>query len=235
MNSSDLASLLLRGGPLMVPLAVLSVLAVAIVLRKAWDLRDVLPRGNRPLGPVFAHMAAMDEATTRATVEAMPAPLRDFLLQAWATVDDHGGEDPAELHAELDAMRQLHVERKADWLPALAAIAEIAPLVGLLGTVVGMIEAFRSMESAGAAVTPALLASGIWASLVTTAAGLAIAIPSVAVLKVFERRLDAVDALMTEATVGLLGHRRRGGCPYMMREVAEPSRQHECSRPRHAA
>jgi biopolymer transport protein ExbB len=77
-------------------------------------------------------------------------------------------------------------------LRALELIAAIAPLLGLLGTVMGMIEAFQTLQSAGAGADPAALAGGIWQALLTTAAGMAVAIPASLALSWGESVVDAL-------------------------------------------
>jgi len=74
----------------------------------------------------------------------------------------------------------------------LEVIGSLAPLLGLFGTVLGMIEAFRQLEGAGAQVDPAILSGGIWVALLTTAVGLAVAMPAVALLNWLERRVDGL-------------------------------------------
>ena len=74
----------------------------------------------------------------------------------------------------------------------LEVISSLAPLLGLFGTVLGMIEAFRRLEEAGNQVNPAILSGGIWEALLTTAVGLAVAIPVVVLLNWLERRVDRV-------------------------------------------
>ncbi len=75
-------------------------------------------------------------------------------------------------------------------LRALELIATIAPLLGLLGTVLGMIAAFQALQESGSRADPALLAGGIWEALLTTAAGMAVAIPASAALSWFEALID---------------------------------------------
>jgi biopolymer transport protein ExbB len=82
------------------------------------------------------------------------------------------------------------LEALRGWLRPLEVIASLAPLLGLFGTVLGMIEAFRQLEAAGNQVNPAVLSGGIWEALLTTAVGLAVAIPAVALLNWLERRVD---------------------------------------------
>ena len=77
-------------------------------------------------------------------------------------------------------------------LRALELIATIAPLLGLLGTVLGMIAAFQALQQAGNRADPALLAGGIWEALLTTAAGMAVAIPASAALTWFEAVIDRI-------------------------------------------
>jgi biopolymer transport protein ExbB len=74
---------------------------------------------------------------------------------------------------------------------ALDAVAQLGPLLGLFGTVLGMIEAFRAMQGAGAAVDPGVLAGGIWTALLTTAVGLAVAMTTSALLTWLEARAAA--------------------------------------------
>lgn len=93
-------------------------------------------------------------------------------------------------------------------LPLLSAVAQAAPLLGLLGTVTGMIEAFRRIELAGGAVEAGILAGGIWEALLTTAFGLVVAIPALFAQHWFQARLDRVTRRMRREAEILL-HRRR--------------------------
>jgi biopolymer transport protein ExbB len=111
--------------------------------------------------------------------------------------------------APADLLRQkAEVDARA-WLASLSTgtrvlelTVVIAPLLGLLGTVLGMIEAFRALEEAGARADPSLLAGGIWEALLTTAAGMAVAIPaSVALSWIESRRARAaadLEAVLTQ-------------------------------------
>ena len=78
-------------------------------------------------------------------------------------------------------------------LRGLATMAALAPLLGLLGTVIGMIRAFMVIEGHGSNVSPALLAGGIWEALLTTAAGLSIAIPCLMFHNLFQGRIEQVE------------------------------------------
>ncbi len=86
-------------------------------------------------------------------------------------------------------------------LRPLEVIAACAPLLGLLGTVVGMIEAFATLASAGREINPSLLAGGIWKALLTTAAGLIVAIPALFTWHIFDRRIERHIAIMNKYIV----------------------------------
>ncbi len=112
---------------------------------------------------------------------------------------------PAADDIPVDAVRE-DVERLAgrqltdmrSGLRVLDAIAQVAPLLGLFGTVLGMIEAFRQLQAAGSQVDPSMLAGGIWIALLTTAVGLGVAMPVSLVLSVFEARIAREQAVMED-------------------------------------
>lgn len=97
------------------------------------------------------------------------------------------GLDADRLEAEAEE-RFAELERG---LKLLDSVAQLAPLLGLFGTVLGMISAFQALQEAGDQVDPSALAGGIWVALATTAVGLAVAMPTALVLSWFEARLDA--------------------------------------------
>lgn len=120
-----------------------------------------------------------------------------------------GAVDKALVEEEIAraATRRLHGFNRG--MKALDAIAQIAPLLGLFGTVLGMIEAFQKLQEAGNAVDPSLLAGGIWVALLTTAAGLAVAMPVSLVVTFLESRIeDEKVAIETLASAVLLQQAR---------------------------
>jgi biopolymer transport protein ExbB len=86
----------------------------------------------------------------------------------------------------------------------LEVIGNVAPLLGLLGTVIGMIGAFQALEEAGSKVDPSILSGGIWVALLTTAVGLTVAIPAVTALNLFESRLDVFRQEMRDVSARLI-------------------------------
>src|SRR5690606_10358075 len=120
-------------------------------------------------------------------LQADPSPLGAALFRAIAMRVHRASRRDIEEEVQRIATERLHALQKG--FRALDAVAQVAPLLGLFGTVLGMIEAFRQLQGAGSAVDPSLLAGGIWVALLTTAVGLAVAMPVSLVLTWFETRL----------------------------------------------
>jgi biopolymer transport protein ExbB len=175
-----------QGGLLMYPLLLCSVVVVAIALERWLRLRLARTDAEALYG-IVEHMLTHQaleraQAHLQAHSGALAAVLRALL--AVPSHDKADLEDVALMHARRE-LRQLNTR-----LPTLHLIAGLAPLMGLLGTVVGMVKAFQQVATAEGAVNPALLASGIWEALLTTVAGLVVAIPAVILHHVLVQRVQ---------------------------------------------
>lgn len=182
----SLRDMILNGGPLMVPLAVCSVVSVAYVIERSIRLRSGRLGGRRfgtelldairGAGPTEALRLCAEHDTPQARI--LGAGLKRNgapLLEVEKAVEDAGAREVRRLSANLKP---------------LVVVAMISPLLGLLGTVWGMIEAFSTIALKDGLGKPEQLASGISQALVTTAAGLAIAIPTQAAYYYFKARID---------------------------------------------
>ncbi|MFN4160344.1 MAG: MotA/TolQ/ExbB proton channel family protein [Gemmobacter sp.] len=169
----------------------LSVIAGAVVLVKLWQFRAAGVGRHDGLMAALAASDAGAAARALALAEAAPSHLGALLAQALRAPDAR-----ERLYTFADA-RMAALERG---LRFLDAVAQIAPLLGLFGTVLGMIDAFRAMQAAGQNVDPSVLAGGIWVALMTTAAGLALAMPVSAILSWFEARM-AAERRMAETVI----------------------------------
>ncbi|WP_050522483.1 MotA/TolQ/ExbB proton channel family protein [Pseudorhodobacter wandonensis] len=182
------------GGWVVGLLLALSVLAGALVLWKLWQfqllgrdaaLREALLLWNAGQKPAArASLGTAPGALGQLAARAMAAPSRDLRDR---------------LYTETEAL----MARLEAGFRALDAIVQIAPLMGLFGTVLGMIEAFQALQGAGASVDPSILAGGIWVALLTTAVGLAIAMPVSLILTWLEARV-AAQRRLAEAMVETL-------------------------------
>ncbi|NMM45470.1 MotA/TolQ/ExbB proton channel family protein [Rhodospirillaceae bacterium KN72] len=182
---------LTAGGPIVYILCILSVIALAVALVKVWQfLQDGVFRGSYAAraASLFRH-GDFDRALDVSNRSSIRCRVVRMAIQGKLS----GTSDPARVRDEVTRVADSAVEELGGYLRVLELIGTLAPLLGLLGTVLGMIEAFQSMESAGEQVDPSVLSGGIWLALLTTAVGLAVAIPTVAVLNFFERRLEVLS------------------------------------------
>jgi len=174
----------------------LSLLSVGIILFKLWHFWAL---GVGRHASFERAMQARDAGDLRAAREVLAAS-RNHL----APVLSQALEATAETRPRLVALTEARLAAMQSGLRLLDSIAQIAPLLGLFGTVLGMIEAFRALQEAGAAVDPSLLAGGIWVALLTTAAGLAVAMPTALALSYFDTRADRERARIDLALETLL-------------------------------
>ena len=187
-GTDSLVELLALGGPVVWILIALSVVALTVALFKAVELL-LARRGGRRVERALAlwregrHGRALDEVAD--------APGGLPRLVGIAMRGRVGGAPEALVREELQRVAANDMKRLRGNLRTLEVIGQIGPLLGLFGTVLGMIEAFRRMEEAGARVDPAVLSGGIWQALLTTGVGLAVAIPTVLAHQWLERRAEA--------------------------------------------
>lgn len=193
-----LTAMIGRGGIVMWIIAGLSVLTLALVLWKIWRLTlSGLWRRAEAERAVALWVAGRD-GDAQASL-AMPRGIRARVVaQAMAALGDPTlSRESARDEVLRVARRELNATRSG--LRALELISTIAPLLGLLGTVLGMITAFQALQSTGAQADPTILAGGIWEALLTTAAGMAVAIPAGVALVWIESLADGVQADLEDA------------------------------------
>ncbi|APG45621.1 MotA/TolQ/ExbB proton channel family protein [Phaeobacter porticola] len=171
------------GGPSIWAIAALSVITLALILWKIWRLALIGAWSRGKAGRAVAAFERGEQDTARDIVRGRRGIRSKVVASALASVctlpEDRAREETARV-------AKLHLASAGTGLGALELIATIAPLLGLLGTVLGMIAAFQALQAAGSKADPALLAGGIWEALLTTAAGMAVAIPASAALTWFE-------------------------------------------------
>jgi hypothetical protein len=110
----------------------------------------------------------------------------------------------ASREAEISRVGSNDIRYLESHMRGLEMIANIGPLLGLLGTVIGMVAAFSKLETAGTRVDPAMLAGGIWEALLTTVGGLVVAIPAVAAYYIFDSIIERVRGSMKEASLQIM-------------------------------
>jgi biopolymer transport protein ExbB len=187
------------GGWLMVPIAVCSVIATAVVIERAWMLRRsrILPKGL--VGQIHAWNASGELTDARIDTIRRGSPLGRLL--AAGLVDRNHSREIMKASIE-DTGRQVVGELER-FLNSLGTIASVAPLLGLLGTVIGMIEVFGVIMEGGVG-DAALLAGGISKALITTAAGLSVAIPALLFHRYFDNKVTRLTLDMEEQALRLV-------------------------------
>lgn len=197
------------GGPVLLILLGLSLVGVTLVLIKAGQMIRLRLWDRRPLRAALAAWKAGRRHEAVAALDGVPHPVAGPLAYAMAETA-RGEMTEAAIREEAERRGEAVLEDLRGQQRPLEIIAGISPLLGLLGTVLGMIEAFRQLERAGAAADPAILSGGIWEALLTTAAGLAIAVPAVIAVQVLDRLVDRVRHELGDAVTRVFtqtGHR----------------------------
>jgi biopolymer transport protein ExbB len=195
--SYGLIQLFHDGGFMMYPLLLASLLGLGVIIAKSYILWVARRDTNRVLTDVsdMARSGRLDEAL--AYLEETPGPVAAILLAGLNRIRERrGGNDVEQAMTTTGKIELGFLERG---MVVLATAATVAPLMGFLGTVWGMISAFAAIELAGQ-VEATLVASGIKIALITTATGLTIAIPINIAYNVFVTRIDALIIDMEQGT-----------------------------------
>jgi biopolymer transport protein ExbB len=187
----SLLSLLKKGGPVMIPLAIGSVLALAIAIERSISLRKtrIIPEGFME-NLVSRWGTDANVASTIAYCDEVGGPVGHVFKSGMLRMEE--GKAAVEKAIEDSGCREADKMKRS--LRGLSIIATVSPLLGLLGTVYGMISAFQTATAVGMGKAD-VLAKGIYEALVTTATGLTIAIP---VLLVFQFLSTKVDGIVDE-------------------------------------
>ncbi len=186
-----------QGGFVVAILLSFSIVALAIILLKLWQFMAIRLCSDKHTQPLFSHLE--NQAWGQALEQAQNLHCqRGLLIQSILQLHNAGQLSLDELKTEAIRKARKSIAPLGKQLRTLEVIATIAPLLGLFGTVLGMIEAFKAMEAAGSQVDPAVLSGGIWQALLTTAAGLAVAIPVSMVHSWFERKLEVRASILED-------------------------------------
>lgn len=187
------------GGLLMIPILLCSVIALAIVVERFWSLQTKRIAPKHLVAQVWQWYKgnSLDEEHLRALTSNSPL---GRVLAAGLVNRNHPREFMKEAIEETGRQVVSELER---YLNTLGTIASITPLLGLLGTVIGMIKVFAAITTHGVG-NPGVLAGGISEALITTAAGLSVAIPSLIFYRYFRGKVDALVLVMEEEALKIV-------------------------------
>jgi biopolymer transport protein ExbB len=191
---------LAKGGILVTPILLCSVLALAIFAERVIRFAILRKRGRHVADRVAAAVSAGDMTGARRAAGDSRSPMGRILSQGL----DVGDQDQEILETILVHATETEVRDLSRYLQSLATIANIAPLLGLLGTVIGMIKAFMVIQQMGGKVNAAVLAGGIWEAMLTTALGLSVALPTIVAHSYLSAQVDQYEARLQDGTVRLI-------------------------------
>jgi biopolymer transport protein ExbB len=194
-----------RGGIVMIPILVCSVVALIIIFERLWSLRrkrifrfDILDTIEQLL-----REHKIPEATT--LCKRHDSTMTRLVLVALLNSD----RPKAEIKELIEDHGRQEVPFLERYLTMLGTIASISPFLGLLGTVVGLLRVFDAISQAGGVTNAAILSSGIQNALITTVAGLCVAIPSLVAYNYFARRAESLVLEMERISLRLLNILKR--------------------------
>lgn len=208
--------LLQLGAPASYLLLLLSLAAATLIILKGLECWDTRHRHHAFLARAMMLFHRGQAADALTILQEHRGPLAASLAAGVAALSNPAlSREQAQEFTRVYASERLEETRTL--LRPIEVISQLAPLTGLLGTVLGMISAFRALQVAGENVSPAALSGGIWEALLTTAAGLVVAIPCIAALHFFERRSERLQTELESALTRLFTP------PVNLPGTAEPS------------
>jgi biopolymer transport protein ExbB len=187
------------GGWLMIPILLCSVIAVAIVVERTWTLRHRKVIPEKLLTGIW-NLLSNDALTEKHISEIENGSPLGRVLAA-GLINRHLSRDLIRESIEENGRHVVHEMER--FMSTLGTISTIAPLLGLLGTVIGMIRVFTAITVIGIG-DPAQLAGGISEALITTAAGLTVAIPSLIFHRHLKRKIDELVVAMEQEAMKLV-------------------------------
>ena len=189
--------LLAKGGVLVIPILLCSVLACAIFFERLIRFARMRSRGSGLAEKIAVEFVSGNEQGAMKTAEESDSPIGRVLARAMEVQ----GDDREMLETVIVNAIDEEVRDLSSHVQALATIGNIAPLLGLLGTVIGMIKAFMVIQEMGGKVNAAVLAGGIWEAMLTTAVGLAVALPTMVAHSYLVAKIDQYEARLQNGSV----------------------------------
>lgn len=192
-----------KGGPVMIPIILASVIGLAIIIEKFWTLFKIRMDGAAFTSQVVLAVRGkrFDEAK-RLCDQRRGYPVADTLkagLEAYGRCNN----EPHEIEKAMERSGNSSVNALEKNIGGLISVIGIEPLLGFLGTITGLIRAFMMWEKAGSNITVSQLASGIYEAMITTAAGLIIAVPYYLVCNYFVSRIKYISYEMSDCSMQL--------------------------------
>lgn len=171
-EKTSIIDMLFKGGPLMIPIILLSVIAVYIFIERYMTIKKASDFRPEFMNNIKDYMITGNIEAAKSLCKHTNSPLARLIEKGVHRID----RPLKDIEVAIENTGKLEVHNLERGLAVLATIAGAAPMIGFLGTVTGMINAFFNMSKAGNNIDPSLLAGGIYEAMITTAAGLAVGI-----------------------------------------------------------
>ena len=199
----DLATILSKGGGVLYILLAISVYMLAAIIYKGFQFYSSGVFNTKFANSVMEDVKKGELTSAEYKLQHAFGPIAMIMKVAIACVTNrHMSQKSRE--AEISRVGTAEMRRLESHMRSLELISTTAPLLGLLGTVMGMVSAFARLAEAGSRVDPAMLADGIWEALITTVGGLMLAIPAMVAYYMLDAIVEKVRAAMRDATIQIL-------------------------------
>ena len=193
-----------KGGSVMYVLLGLSIYGVSVILFKIYQFYNAgMFSRNNFIDQAVLEIRSGDIVSASRTLSTVKGPIARIMRVALDCVANREISQRSK-EAEIARVGAADIRYLESHLRGLEMIANIGPLLGLLGTVIGMVIAFSRLESAGARVDPSLFAGGIWEAFLCTVAGLVVAIPAIGAYYAIDALIERVRSTMRDVSIQIL-------------------------------
>jgi biopolymer transport protein ExbB len=213
-----------KGGAVMYVLAAMSVYALAVIFYKIFQFVRAQVFRKDFIEPAMHAMKSAEYERVEAALNRLQTPVSRVMLVALHSVRNRDMTQQSR-EAEVARVGSREVRYLEQHLRGLEMVANISPLLGLLGTVVGMVTAFSKLEEAGSRVDPSLLAGGIWEALLTTVGGLIVGILALGAHYVIDGVVERTRATMLDLAVRILTMNDELQAEEIRRKMADAERK----------
>ena len=178
-----------KGGIIFTSLFVLSIITIAIVTLKIIEIYFLRKLDfSKFYSLLIADKNNNMNDVREGFINTLPKSKQRIILKLVDLISSNISK--IDIEKEIDSLKNKEFKQIYSFLPSLEVISQVSPLVGLLGTVLGMIDSFNELELGGSLVDPSILAGGIWTALLTTAMGLIVAIPALVSHYFLEKKIN---------------------------------------------
>jgi biopolymer transport protein ExbB len=195
--------MLLKGGIIMIPIVGLSIYALAVIFYKIVQFNSSKALKTEYIEPVMQHIRQGEYTDAEELLKKTVGPVARIMRCAIRCVLNREMSSKSR-ESEIARIGTAEIQVIESHMRGLEMVANTAPLLGLLGTVMGMITVFATLAEAGGRVDPALLASGIWEALITTVGGLVVAIPATGAYYILDGNVEKIRTRMRDVAIQIL-------------------------------